>query len=824
MLRKTYLHSGWVFGETGKVGTQIGVIRLPWLPAQVPGHVHLDLVQNGVIADPFERMNEIGCQWVDQADWTYKTEFDFVPDPALPKRVLRFDGLDSVATIELNDEEVGAIDNMFVPIEIDVTEKLKEGKNTLSVHFKSAVKLGLERQEKYFADQGLDLEKVGRFGDRSFVRKAQYMYGWDWGPRLVSCGIWKPVSLIEYAARLTDVHVTQKFNQDGSVTLTTTAEFEGDAEFYYVDVLFPDMETLDGPLYDVNGANCIVKEPELWTPLETDPPLYTVSVNLMRPVGETEEGTEYEHVDQQIVKIGIKSVELVREPDEFGESYEFKVNGKPLWVRGANWIPDHSFPSVISKQRYREQIERCKDMGFNMLRVWGGGIYEADAFYEACDEVGILVWQDFPFACGFYPDDQEFVEPFKKEATANIKRLRNHASLGMWCGNNENQQCFAQRWMGDKTPPRFYGEHFYNEVIPTLLAELDPAKPYTPGSAVGAKATPLEKVNDGGVGDSHYWDVWHGRGDWRFYTDSTARFSSEFGFCSAAALSTWDKYLGEDDWAAHSEAVMWHDKTGKGDEKFHSYVELHYPVSESLEDWVYYSQLNQRDALRFGIEHFRRSEFCKGTLIWQVNDCWPVSSWAFVDCEGNYKPLAYECRRIYADQLISLKRDGDKMAVWGINDGENTWPLELSVKAYSTLTGEVLRTWEADPEIDAHSRSEVLVCDLNGLNVHETILVASGDGVEEAWQFLGEPKDQRLAPPSKITVSTYEDGAILVKTTEPVFDLVLTENGSTIGLLDNVLTGPEPGVYVLAVEKTPTTLEARSLAGDHPVVITRSPI
>lgn len=802
-MQTTFLHSGWEFIQTSLIDKKVAFSYAEWLPAQVPGHVHLDLVENGVIADPFERMNELGCQWVDEADWSYRCTFDWSPQEGLPKRVLRFEGLDTVCTVFLNDEKLAEHDNMFVPLELDVTDRLIEGTNELRVDFLSAARIGRERQETYFRRQGLDPEKVGRFGERAFVRKAQYMYGWDWGPRLVSCGIWKPVTLLEYQARFLDVHAVAEPLGDHRWRLTVESEVEGEGT-----PVFTIVGTADGEEATLTGNGSL--------DLNVDEEAVGVLVF-----------AELEDQDDQTVMVPLRTVRLLREPDAFGESFELEVNGQKVWARGFNWIPDHSFPSALDKTRLVQRLQQCKDMGVNLLRVWGGGLYESDEFYEICWEMGIMVWQDFPFACGFYPDTDEYVEAFRKEAEVNVRRLRNQPALVMWCGNNENHQCYADRWAGDKTPPRFYGEHFYHGVIPETLAKLDSARPYTPGSACGPKDAPLEHVNQGGYGDSHYWDVWHGRGDWRFYADSTARFSSEFGFVSSCSLECWESCLDAEDWEVRSPAVRWHDKTGKGYETYVGYVELHYPKAETLEDWVYYSQLNQRDALRFGVEHFRRSEFCKGTLVWQVNDCWPVQSWAVIDSLANWKAAAYEMVRLYDDVLFSISRDNEKAVIWLVNDLEESFDLEdvqIDVMASSTLTGEALRRWEGKGHAEAGKREPVMEIDLSGLNVNETLLTVSVGAKEMAWALLGEPKNARFATPAEIVVSTYEADALTLKIPGPVVDLQLLEDGSTRPFAQNFITQSSAGLVTVPLRETVSSLSLRSLAGEHPVRVTRSPL
>lgn len=840
-MRKTYLHSGWEFIEKGADAKNVGTVKPEWLPAQVPGHVHLDLVANGIIADPFVRMNELGCQWVDLKDWSYRTSFEWEPDEDFTRRVLRFEGLDTVCTVFLNDEPIAESDNMFIPLEVDVTDRLREGKNDLRIDFQSAVRVGNERRAEYFAEQGLK-DNIERFDDRSFVRKAQYMFGWDWGPRLVSAGIWRPVSLIEHKGRVLDVHAKVS-KKDGDIwVVDVTSEVEGDCKVVHC---------LDGIGCHVGDGSFVFKNPPLWSPdqpylltlttglLPSDADLMPFQVDLDEATddNEREEAAAIQAgllnedaLDVRETRIGLTEIKLLREKDEYGESFEFTVNDQPIWARGANWIPDHSFPSVIDSARLRDRLEKAVDMGFNMLRVWGGGLYETDEFYDLCDELGILVWQDFAFGCAYYPDTGKWQDVIAREAEVNIKRIRNHACLALWCGNNENHEMFFNQWGGpDVQPPRYYGLNHYDDVLPKAVATFDPGRSYIPSSPIGTP--PDEAVVDAkrrgpnadGYGDQHNWDVWHGRGDWKYYADSKGRFSSEYGFASSCCTSLWAKTLDGEDWDPHSPVVKWHDKTAKGHETFHGYVELHYPKSQTLEDWVYYSQLNQRDALRLGVEHYRRSAFCRGSLIWQLNDCWPVQSWAILDGDGSYKALAYELRRLYSDQMLSLERQNATVRLHACNDGEYPWEFGVAIEAFDTRTGELIEAWGGEAGVDANARGVVLEIDLTGMNVHETILIASATGADSTWMLLNEPKAMRYSPTSLLTVSTNTPGVLQIQSDTPLFDLMLTSDGDPSPFLDNFITSVE-GLVEVRCPKLPDTIEARSLAGDHKIRVTRSPL
>jgi beta-mannosidase len=773
---------------------------MEWLGASVPGSVHTDLMAAGVIADPFVRRFEIGCQWLDAERWTYKTTFTFSPDETLPRRLLRFDGLDTVASVWLDGEKIGEHDNMFVPLELDVTERLTPGSHELSVEFEPAVTVGRERRARYLASEGLR-ESVVRFDERAFVRKAQYMYGWDWGPRLVSAGIWRPVTLIEHAGRLGDVLVEQAHGEDGSVELRFWSETDADGDIVH------EVEGVVGPFRD--GDVVRLENPELWWPAGFGPQrLLTVKTRLL------DRGSAAT-LDERTTRIGLRRVRLVREPDRHGESFELEVNGRRVYCLGANWIPHDSFPARITREDLRAQLLRARDLNMNMLRVWGGGFYESDDFYELCDELGLLVWQDFPYACSYYPEDPDDLKAARREAREHVRRLRCHPSLVLWCGNNENRTMFESRW-DDETrhPPRYYGEKIYEGVLPQVLAELDPSRPYVPTSPWGG-----ERANDGGTGDQHYWDVWHGRGDWKHYADCTGRFVSEFGFASAPGARAWSKILPH---AAaplatspHEPDARWHDKTLKGHLTFAGLVELHYPQASDLEAWTYHSQLNQRDALRFGIEHLRRSECCRGALIWQLNDCWPVQSWSVIDSEGDYKAAAFELRRLFAPALASITLDDGKARLFVVLDNANEPFTGLAVlDSRSLLDGRVFASVETLVELAAGERHAVLELELGSYDPHETLVTASF-AETTTFRLLVEPKDARLVAPRLSAVRA--PGGVVVRSDLPVVDLWVSTSDPSVRFLDNFVTLPSGGEILLRTQGEPRELRGRSLAGTHAI-------
>ncbi|HEY2408804.1 MAG TPA: hypothetical protein VGI10_22515 [Polyangiaceae bacterium] len=834
MKQRRFLHDGWQCAERSwqGPGARIGFSKHEWLPARVPGHIHLDLLENGVIADPFQLKNELGVQWIDERDFSYRTRFDWHPTNGAPRRTLRFEGLDTVCRVELNGKELAAHRNMFVPLELDVTNALVDGENLLEVHFESAVRVGEQERVPYLTAEGIEPSGVERFDERSFVRKAQYMYGWDWGPRLVSAGIWQPVSLLEHDGLIHDVHVTQRHAAEGVVIV----DVRGQSDAGVLVHILAEEPPLIG-----DGVLARLERPALWYPNGLgQQPLLPLSSYLC-PVGfdvkalprdarDARAMLDAVALDRRETRLGLRRIRLLQEPDQYGQSFEFEVNGRRIWAMGANWIPDHSLPSRVTRAELRTRLESARDAGMNMLRVWGGGLYESEDFYDLCDELGLLVWQDFPFACAYYPDQGAFAEAVAQEARANVTRLRNRTCLAIWCGNNENLQLFQSKWGGaERTPPRYYGEHLYEGVIPSVLEALDPERPYIPTSPYGGETD----SNQGGIGDQHYWDVWHGRGDWRHYRDSTARFSSEYGFASSCSLRVWREALAEGTpygpadvrtVSVRDAAVRWHDKTFKGYETFLGYVALHYPEAELLEDWVYYSQLNQRDAIRCAVEHYRRSGSCRGSLIWQLNDCWPVQSWALIDSAGQPKPAWFELKRLYAPRLLSLLVNGERCTVHAsLDNSETAWQGSLAFRAVSLFDGAVLFERSLDFGLNPNERNALFECELDLLPRHSTLLVAESGG-HVATAVLAEPKELSLASPEAIHASLAEDGVLQLRTFRPLVDLLLTDREGTAAFGANCLTFPAAGIYRIPYRGSARELAARSLAGRHSLHWYRTPL
>ncbi|MCK2217520.1 glycoside hydrolase family 2 protein [Actinomadura sp. ATCC 31491] len=639
------LHDGWTLSSEEAADLITGV------PATVPGCVHTDLLAAGLIDDPYLDDNERRLAWIGRRDWTYRTAFTWSPDEH-ERTDLVCRGLDTVAEVTLNGVRLGSTANQHRSYRFPVRHLLRAGANELSVTFGSAYAYAEERR----AALG---ERPGAYDEPyPFIRKMACNFGWDWGPTLVTAGIWRPIGLeswsgarlaevrpLAYADGTVRVHVRVERAAEGPLTLSAevagvTAERRIDGRAAVLALKVPD--------------------PELWWPRgHGAQPLYDLAVRL----GE----------DEWRGRIGFRSIELER------EAFRFKINGVPVYVKGVNWIPDDCFPSRVTRERLAERFGQAADAGVNLLRVWGGGLYESDDFYDLADETGLMVWQDFPFACAAYPEEEPFRSEVEAEARENVTRLAPHPSLVLWCGNNENLEGYADWGWRDRLQGRSWGAGFYHDLLPGLVAELDPTRPYWPGSPYsGAPGLP---PNDPARGTIHIWDVWN-REDYTRYAAYRPRFVAEFGFQGPPAYATLRRASSDEPLtpgSSHQKAVDGQDKLLRG-------LGAHLPRPRTFDEWHYLTQLNQARAVAFGVERFRAlMPHTMGTIVWQLNDCWPVTSWSAVDGDGRRKPLWHALRRAYADRLLTWL-DGE-LAV--VNDAPQAWSGELELTR-RRLSGEPL--------------------------------------------------------------------------------------------------------------------------------------
>ena len=631
------IHSGWQMRQAGWE---------EFLPASVPGSVYHDLMQNGKMDDPFWRDNFPKALKRMDHDYEYKTEF--AADKALLKSdavLLRFEGIDTVADIFLNGEKLGRTENMHRTFEFEVKDLLKEEGNELRVLLHSPTRFIKEEYKHNVAD-GSEEAMVG-FAN---LRKTHCMFGWDWGPRLPDAGLWRPVKLLGIEkARVDSVYVTQK-HEDGKVTL----HFDVDADVYDREALMGYTVLITDPdgketLCKGSPEEIVIERPQLWWPNGFGAqPLYTVEVRLY---------AGGKQVDAWKKRIGLRTLTMHIEKDAYGESFAHEVNGVQVFAMGADYIPEDSIFPRINEARTRELLRQCKEAHFNTIRVWGGGYYPDDWFYDACDEMGLMVWQDFLFACAVYNLTDEFEDNIRAEFADNIKRLRHHASLALWCGNNE-MEMFVERGLWVKTPiQKSDYVKMYEYILPKVLKELDPQTFYWPASPSSGGG--FDDPNGFDRGDVHYWDVWHGNVPFTDYRRYYFRYLSEFGFQSFPAVETVKTFALPEDCNPFSYVMEKHQRNNAANGKIMNYLYQTYLYPTSFDAFVYASQLLQADAIRYGVEHFRRNRGrCMGAIYWQLNDCWPVISWASIDYCGRWKALHYAAKRFFRPLTLSCAEEG----------------------------------------------------------------------------------------------------------------------------------------------------------------------
>lgn len=652
------LHEGWRFHQGGSEC---------WHPATVPGTVHTDLMRAKVIDDPFFRLNEQSVQWIDKHDWCYENHFTPTAEElAATNQEIVFTGIDTYGDIYLNGTQLVSTNNMHRTWVCNVKGLLKEGDNKLEVYFHNPIQPGIKKFDSlpYRHNTGPDQSWIGGIFDKTispFHRTASFEYGWDWGPRFVTFGIWRPVYLRTWTdGRINDVWFQQKTVTKSAASLTTVVEFFSDRPQTDARVrITADGRQVASKSVDlVKGLNKItldytIRHPKLWWTNGLGEPALT-DFQTTVSVGDRQ-------IDNDAQRIGLRSIKLHNDKDKYGHNLYFELNGVPVFAKGANMIPNDNFLSRCTDSIYRKVVQDCKDVNMNMIRVWGGGIYEDDAFYRYCDEMGILVWQDFMFACCTYEVDDEFNENVRQEAIDNVRRLRNHACIAMYAGNNE---CEDVMWgWGNKKASLDeeggYGDHVWQmqrrlfyETLPEVVKEYGGGTAYRPSSPWASEAAPSNGVD----GDDHYWGVWHGGKPFEDYFDHHVRFQSEYGFQSFPEYESVLQFAPDTaDHHLYGEVMMAHQKAGTyANHRIEEYMHRDYPVPTDFEQFLYVSQLMQGDGVKMGMEAFRRDRpYCMGTLYWQVNDCWPVASWSSRDYYGRWKALHYFARKAYDDILVS---------------------------------------------------------------------------------------------------------------------------------------------------------------------------
>jgi beta-mannosidase len=711
-----------------------------WHRAEVPGNVYQDLLREGLIPDPHLAMNERDVQWVAQRDWVYRLDFDLAAVPATGELDLVCEGLDTFAQVWLNGHCLLRSDNMFVPHRLPARPWLKAGANRLVLVFESALRRGRAVE----AEHGKQPLWNGD-SSRLYVRKAPYHYGWDWGPVLLTSGPWKPVRLQAYAQRIADVHTRMAWAPDASsVGVAVSTELSGKPPFasHVTHALYaPDGRGIASG----QGGDAVftVTDPELWWPAGMGAqPLYRLVTELRDAHGAVLDCSER--------KLGLRRLELLQQPiqGEAGSSFHFSVNGREFFTGGANWIPDDNLLNRITPARYRERVQQARDANMVMLRVWAGGIYEDEAFYDACDELGLLVWQDFLFACGIYPAHDAFVESVKQEATAAIQRLRHRASLAIWCGNNEDYaiaETFGR--YGPGKPDDMPARRIYEQVLPELCAALDPGRPYWPGSPYSPAEGEVKLSSDQSVGDRHTWEVWHGQmAPYADYCKFEGRFVSEFGMQSHPSLALLQQSLPAVDLHPHSESLAWHNKAGlqmmDGHRRLAVYLADTLRVGPTLADQVYGTQFVQAEAMRYAYQDYRRrwqragARAVGGALVWQLNDCWPSTSWALIDASGTVKPAWHAVRRALAPVSVAARQGPEGLRVWVMSSLPDELPAALTVELHD-LQGQLQGQTQIELIVQPNGTTEAtLKLDLPAIHVVATARLHNGGEVlarDSAW-------------------------------------------------------------------------------------------
>lgn len=806
--------SNWQFRE---VGTE------KFYPAQVPGTVHSDLIRNNLIPNPYYGTKEQQAKFVEEKDWEYITSIGYANEVFTPKHIeMIFEGLDTYAKVFLNGKQILQADNMFLQYKVDVKKHLKKGKNDLKVVFESAVKHGKESAKKtpYILPEG----------ERVFTRKAQYQYGWDWGPRLVTCGIYKNMYFNSWNDfEIVSLHHQIKSINDSLAEVYVISEIESDKDSIVTTRIniFESAPSLDAPygqsaIFTINlkkGMNkntfiYQIPNPKQWyCNGQGLPQLYQCDFELNNGV---------ELICRDNFTFALRQIELIKEKDKIGETFYFKVNGKPTFMKGANFIPPDNFMANKGFDYYYKIIQKAKEAGINMLRVWGGGLYLDDEFYTACDLEGILVWQDFMFACGMYPGDEHFLQSVKQEAEQQVTRLRNHPCLALWCGNNENDEGWhnwgwqKQYKYSDKDSSKIWKDYqkVFHRILPDAVKTFDAKTPYVSSSPMfgwGKKESLLR-------GDSHYWGVWWGMEPFDVYEKKVGRFMSEYGFQGMPSYFTLKKYSDSgDSLSLSSPYIKAHQKHPTGYQTIQTYMERDYKIPNEFFKYVYASQLLQRDGMQIAIEAHRRNKpYCMGTLYWQWNDCWPVTSWSAIDYDQRAKALYYATKKLYANFCISINNVEGQYNVYVVGDSTKNTSATLEIKLKNTK-GEVLRTksknitikensseifetftekellkhtWE---EMDNYGNTIGLSKELNKNEIYLSCdLILDGKQVAHKNYFFVKPKELKLYDPELKIELASDKKSLLISSKTYVKDLYLYSNDPDVGFEDN-FTDIEPG-------------------------------
>lgn len=749
---QTYvLDKGWEFSQAGSN---------EWMSARVPGTVHQDLLDHGRLPDPFYGMNEQKVQWVEKEDWLYRTVFTVTADQLKSDAAwLTFEGLDTYADVYLNGSLLLKADNMFVGHKLAVKDVLREGENRLMIRFRSPV----EETAPQWDTDGFNYPADNDHSEKRmsvYTRKAPYSYGWDWGIRLATSGIWRPVKLTfcngaaidDFFVRQQEVteQVAKVDNQLEINNVTTTPK---EAQVKVVYAYGEQADTLTRTVVLQPGKNSLsmpawIEKPHLWMPNGWgDPALYTFTATV---------SVDGKEVASREEAIGLRSIRVVMEDDKDGKSFYFEVNGKPMFAKGSNYIPGDALLPNMTGERYARLFEDIRAANMNMVRVWGGGIYEDDRFYEEADRNGILVWQDFIFACTTYPHDPTFLKRVSEEAVYNMRRLRNHASLAMWCGNNEIYEGMRYWGWKDKYSPVVWKEMtegydvLFRQLLPELVEANDPGRFYMHGSPYEANWGRPESWK---IADSHNWGTWYGQKPFESLDTEIPRFMSEYGFQAFPEMKTIRMFASPEDYELESPVMNAHQKASIGNFLIKKTMALYYNVPEKFEDLIYAGLILQGKGMRHGIEaHRRHRPYCMGSLPWQLNDSWPVVSWSSIDYYGNWKAMHYQIRRAFAPVLVDAIKEGNNLSYYIMSDRLTDEELTLNLELMD-FNGKVYRKQKVDGLLPANTSKlfyqEPVEQALAGRDsattfMHMVVKSKKGEVLSDEIYYFAHPKDQLL--------------------------------------------------------------------------------
>ena len=749
---QTYvLDKGWEFSQAGSN---------EWMSARVPGTVHQDLLDHGRLPDPFYGMNEQKVQWVEKEDWLYRTVFTVTADLLKSDAAwLTFEGLDTYADVYLNGSLLLKADNMFVGHKLAVKDVLREGENRLMIRFRSPV----EETAPQWDTDGFNYPADNDHSEKRmsvYTRKAPYSYGWDWGIRLATSGIWRPVKLTFCnGAAIDDFFVRQQevteqvAKVDNQLEINNVTSTPKEAQVKVVYAYGEQADTLTRTVVLQPGKNSLsmpawIEKPHLWMPNGWgDPALYTFTATV---------SVDGKEVASREEAIGLRSIRVVMEDDKDGKSFYFEVNGKPMFAKGSNYIPGDALLPNMTGERYARLFEDIRAANMNMVRVWGGGIYEDDRFYEEADRNGILVWQDFIFACTTYPHDPTFLKRVSEEAVYNMRRLRNHASLAMWCGNNEIYEGMRYWGWKDKYSPVVWKEMtegydvLFRQLLPELVAANDPGRFYMHGSPYEANWGRPESWK---IADSHNWGTWYGQKPFESLDTEIPRFMSEYGFQAFPEMKTIRMFASPEDYELESPVMNAHQKASIGNFLIKKTMALYYKVPEKFEDLIYAGLILQGQGMRHGIEaHRRHRPYCMGSLPWQLNDSWPVVSWSSIDYYGNWKAMHYQIRRAFAPVLVDAIKEGNNLSYYIMSDRLTDEELTLNLELMD-FNGKVYRKQKVDGLLPANTSKlfyqEPVEQALAGRDsattfMHMVVKSKKGEVLSDEIYYFAHPKDQLL--------------------------------------------------------------------------------